>query len=153
MRAWALLIAYVVVLVVACSMAASGDSEVKHSNRTLAAELRWTARHGGAYSHAYGAASTYTKTLARRLVVETFAPAGSYAVRKMLCIVSRESNFNPWAISRSGDYGLAQINYYAHHDSFDWRTILDGAHNLRVAWRLSSGGRNFGPWAGGSYAC
>jgi hypothetical protein len=123
MRAWALLIAYVVALVVACASAGQGDSQTM--------KPRWLAA----------------------IVYKQFRPAGMWAVQKAYCIVGRESTWNPRAISPTGDYGLFQINYSAHHRSFDWSRILEPHYNTYVAWRLSNRGHNWQPWAGGSYSC
>lgn len=89
----------------------------------------------------------------QRLVAARFSPAGTVAVRRAFCIVGRESSWNPRAVSSTGDYGLFQINYSAHHSSYDWSRILQPAYNTAVAWRLSNRGTDFSPWKGGRYWC
>ena len=72
--------------------------------------------------------------------------SGDTAIRVAAC----ESGFNPraanWGDSNGGSFGLFQINK-AHRDWVDFGRIYDPAYNISVAYRLSGGGRNWGPWA------
>src|SRR5262247_4151157 len=78
--------------------------------RTLHAQARYVALHGGIRSSCYGCATNYMKSLSRRLVIERFSWAGPEAVRWALCVVGRESDFNPGAVnSSSGAAGLFQF--------------------------------------------
>lgn len=72
---------------------------------------------------------------------------------RALCIVRRESGWNPRAVSPTNDYGLFQLNAI-HARTFGprWLQVLDPVANVRMAYTLyrSSGWQ---PWAGGRYPC
>jgi hypothetical protein len=86
------------------------------------------------------------------IVSRQFRPAGSWAVRKASCIVGRESQWRPRAISPTQDLGLFQI-HWASHREYSWNRLLEPAYNTWAAWRISRHGRDFSPWDGGAYAC
>jgi len=120
----ALLVAYVVALIAACVMAKSADPQAMKAPRYLQA-----------------------------IVSRQFAPAGSWAVRRAFCIVGRESQWNPRAISPTGDYGLWQWNYATWHRVLDWNRIFDPVYSTAMAWRITRHGVDWSPWRGGTYAC
>jgi hypothetical protein len=94
------------------------------------------------------------RELSRRLVVAQFSPAGAGAVRIALCIVGRESGFNPGARSTSGDHGLAQFNYEAHHHGWlNFGRVYDPVYAVQAFWRMSGRGTSWSPWRGGDYRC
>jgi hypothetical protein len=101
--------------------------------------------NGHVYSHRWGDASGWLKSLCYEMVKRAFAPYGrsSWAVY----IVNRESGCNPAAInSSSGTTGIAQIHPGYHHQ-FDYRRMQRDMHYAITAFlRLSSKGRNTGPW-------
>jgi hypothetical protein len=94
------------------------------------------------------------KELSRRLIIAQFAPAGSWAVKRALCIAGRESGFNPGARSYTGDHGIAQFNYQAHHHGWlDFKRVYDPVYGVQAFWRMSGQGTSWGPWGGGAYSC
>lgn len=120
---------------------------------SLTSQARFEYAHGGVLSSRWGAATPRMKSLSRQLIVARFASAGSYAVQKALCYAQRESGMNPGAISSGGDHGLGQINWSAHHSTYDFGRIHDPVYNVGVMWAMSARGTQWGPWAGGSYSC
>ena len=124
----------------------------------LAAEARYVATHGGIVCQTPGAgarcATPRMRELSRRLIVAQFGQAGSYALNKALCIVGRESGFNPGARSTTGDHGLAQFNYAAHHGGWlDFGRVYDPVYATLAFWRMSGGGTAWSPWNGGHRRC
>jgi hypothetical protein len=92
------------------------------------------------------------KYLARQLVVKQFSNAGSEAVRWALCVVNRESGFNPGAVnSSSGAAGLFQFLGHSQYNS--WRLTHDPVYQVWAAWDLSNGARVRSHWYGGNYNC
>lgn len=79
----------------------------------------------------------------RATVCHRFGARCSIMLRVAWC----ESHLNAHAISRTGDWGLFQINYLAHHREFNFGRMLDPTYNTYAAWRLSGGGRNLSPWS------
>jgi hypothetical protein len=69
-------------------------------------------------------------------------------LRTAWAIVMRESKGNPRAISRTGDYGLAQINRrtWQHAPWWDTRKMLEPAYNAAAMWRIAEGGKTFRAW-------
>ena len=122
---------------------------MRHQPRTLAAAARYTANHGGVLSTRYGAATRYMKTLSRQLVVRRFR---GRSLSRWLCIVERESAFNPGAVNTSS--GAAGLFQFLGHPQFStWRILHDPAYAVDAAWSLSHHGTDFSPWLGGSYSC
>lgn len=115
----------------------------------LAKRARHVAANGGVTGDCWGCATPLMRELTRRVVAARFRPAGGYAVRVALCIVSRESGFNPGAVNHrdpsGGSHGLAQING-AHRWRYDFGRIYDPVYNAGVMWAMSRGGRSWGPW-------
>ena len=85
------------------------------------------------------------------------------ALRTMYGIVMRESGGNPHAYNGKGNdrsYGLAQINMLGKMGADrqkQWKLssyddLFDPMVNARVAYRMSQGGRDFGPWGLGPNA-
>ena len=98
----------------------------------------------------YGCASKAEIAEGKRVVREVFGLG--YAGRVAACIVGRESGWNPFAVSATGDHGLFQFNRLAH-PWLDMSRIYEIRFNVRLAWRMSRHGTNWGPWSGGTYAC
>ena len=117
--------------------------------RSLAAEARFTASHGGVYSHGYGAATARMKQLTASLIVQRFGASSSRA----LCFARRESGLNPVAVSATDDHGAFQVNRPTHPQFDYWRMDHDPAYGVWAGWVVSSRGRDWSPWNGGSYAC
>lgn len=132
---------------------------------SLARKARWEAQHGGIRSTRYGDATQRMKTLSRQLVVRRFARAGGDAVRWALCVVERESGFNPGAVNSTAiapdvpvagaghASGLPQIVVYYHRWVDRWKLLHDPAYAVAAMYRLSNGGLVRGPWQGGGYSC
>jgi len=102
---------------------------------------------GGIRSSRYADATPWMRRLARELVERAF-PRGSR--QTALCIVDRESGFNPGAISRTDDHGLPQINRPSHPWVNVRRIVVDPVYAVAVMVRLSHRGRDWGPWG---WAC
>lgn len=93
--------------------------------------------------------STFPHAVERwRPLVHDIFPA--YSVDRVLGIMQCESNGNPNATGLSGEAGLMQI-----HPIHEARArelfgpgvnLYDPETNLRMAYELSSGGSNWGPW-------
>lgn len=121
----------------------------------LSAQARHLATHGGIICQTPGVgkecATPRMRALSRQLVIARFKPAGKTAVTVALCIVGRESGFNPGARSTTRDHGLPQANEI--HTWIDWSRIYDPVYALGVMWRLSNGGTNWHPWDSGTHPC
>jgi hypothetical protein len=103
-------------------------------------------RNGHVYSHRWGDASPWLKSLCYEMVSRAFAKFGtsSWAVY----IVNRESGCNPAAInSSSGTTGIAQFHPPSHPQYNYHRMQRDMAYAIRAFIRLSGGGRYTRPWA------
>jgi soluble lytic murein transglycosylase-like protein len=62
--------------------------------------------------------------IARRLAQDKY---------RLVCgIIEVESNWNEKAISKTGDYGLMQINKRTWQKHFDWDRILEPEYNIMV---------------------
>ncbi len=63
-------------------------------------------------------------------------------------IAMRESNGIPTTLSNGVDHGLFQFNYPAWGGQKWWNTalLLTPDYNAKIAFKLSDGGRNWGPW-------
>ena len=112
----------------------------------LAHQVRYLATHGGVLGTCHGCATPRMQALVRRLVVARFTPAGPDRVATALCVVRGESGFNPGAISRTGDFGVFQINKKTWYDTYDWPRILDPVYNVNVGWAMSKHGTYWYPW-------
>lgn len=124
----------------------------------LAQEARHVAAHGGIKCQTLGVgaacATPEMRELMRKLIAAQFAPAGSWAVKRAICIAARESGLNPGARSVTGDHGIAQFNYAAHHRGWlDFNRVYDPVYGVQAFWRMSGQGTSWGPWAGGAYRC
>lgn len=125
------------------------------TDKRLAEHARYVALHGGIQGSCYGCATPYMKALMDRVYEARFRPAGAYAVTMAKCLMHRESQGNPGAISRTGDYGGPQFNYLAHHSShpewfsprFGFRyAVFDPWYGALQMWSLSHGGTSWSPW-------
>lgn len=136
----------------AALLALAGSTAQASNAPTLHKQARHLALHGGITGRCWGCATYRMKYLARRLVVERFSWAGSEAVRWALCVVNRESGFNPGAVNaQSGAAGLFQ---FLGHPQFDsWKLTHDPVYQVRAAWQLSNGARTRSHWYGGGYNC
>ena len=84
---------------------------------------------------------------------------------RITCIIQRESGGNPLAVSPTGDHGILQVNYVAHHRNFENRyhvpffpNIYSVRYNAMYGRYLydyyrSRGGSGYEPWANGRYPC
>ena len=130
----------------------AAQAERSSTQASLEVRARWTAQHGGITGSCYGCATGSMKSLASQLVVKQFSRAGSSAVRWALCVVRRESGFNPGAInSSSGASGLFQ--FLGHPQYSNWMLTHDPVGQVRAAWQLSHGAQDRSPWYGGGYSC
>lgn len=71
---------------------------------------------------------------------------------RMLCIIGRESGWNPRAVSRTDDHGLVQLNRpsWERHFGARWRLRYDPVANVRMGyrvWRI----QGFGAWTTARY--
>lgn len=69
-------------------------------------------------------------------------------LREAWAIAMRESHGRARVVSRTGDYGLFQINAatYGTQPWWDAPRLLHARYNARVAYRLSQAGRTWAPW-------
>jgi hypothetical protein len=122
------------------------------TQKQLEAEARYVAVHGGVICTRWGCATPYMKRLSRELVYRQFRRTGTE--RWALCVVERESGFNPGAVSRTNDHGLAQFNAPSWSHLYDMRRLKrDPVYAVKSFFRLSGGGRSTSPWRGGGYSC
>ena len=71
-----------------------------------------------------------------------------------MCIVNRESGWNPRAVSATNDHGLFQLNAPTWQRFFGprWQRVYDPVANVRMAYVIyQRGGRS--PWHGGRWTC
>ncbi len=120
--------------------------------RQLAKAARYEAKNGGIKSKRHGDATPKMKWLVRQLLIYRFASAGRYALKVVLCIVGRESGFNPGAVSDSDDHGVGQFNRPWHpqyiYDPWPTARIYDPVYNIELIWTASSHGISWQPWTG-----
>jgi hypothetical protein len=136
----------------AITVAGLGASTSSASSDKLADQARWVAMHGGVRGQCAGCATSQMQWLVRRLVVRRFSRAGSDAVRWSLCVVGRESGFNPGAVNQSS--GAAGLFQFLGHPQFStWKLLHDPSYAVDAAWSLSHGARDRSPWFGGGYSC
>lgn len=69
-------------------------------------------------------------------------------LRQAWAIAMRESGGNPRSISSTGDYGVFQFNRAAHSSQpwWDSRKLLTPKYNIKVAYRVSKGGKTWYMW-------
>lgn len=69
-------------------------------------------------------------------------------LKEAWAIAMRESGGRPDAISATGDYGVFQFNKAAHGRQDWWHTkkLLTRDYNVKIAFRMSKGGKWWGPW-------
>lgn len=83
-------------------------------------------------------------------LAQTIYRAGfrGHNIREAWAISMRESNGQERQISNGVDHGLFQFNYPAWGGQSWWNTeaLLDGDYNAKIAYKMSDGGRNWGPW-------
>lgn len=153
-----------------CGISGRGtrDRVDKLSTRKLEQEARRVALAGGILCNTVGVgsrcATPYMRRLVRELVERRFAPYGPYALAWGLCVAGRESGFNPAAASATDDHGVGQLHRPAHawvdYGRIAWATDVsptgwasDPVYSVAVFVRISRGGANRSPWAGGAYRC
>lgn len=96
-----------------------------------------------------GSAGATTVAQAKKEIRRLWGPNATRA----FCIVARESNWDPKAVSRTNDHGLFQLNaIHARAFGSDWAHRYDPVENVRMAFRLYKAA-GFSPWAGGRYSC
>lgn len=72
------------------------------------------------------------------------------ALAEAVSIAMAESQGNPNALNPNGEHsvGLMQMNMNAHGTRFGTEAQLrDPVHNMKAAYQLSQGGKNFRPWS------
>lgn len=91
------------------------------------------------------ASSSLGTMTARQAIRSVFGPRAPLAT----CIAYHESGLRTSVVSATGDYGLFQINYQAHHTWVDFTPskIFNPLYNSRIAYRLSKKGTNWHAWA------
>lgn len=145
-----ILTAFVLSIVLAGQAAQASETAVIPNK--LAKQARYIASHGGIQGSCWACATQRMQQISRRLVVLRFAMAGQDAVRWSLCVVRRESGFNPGAVnSSSGAAGLFQFLGHPQYDS--WKLTHDPVYQVWAAWDLSQGATVRSHWYGGGYNC
>jgi Transglycosylase SLT domain len=139
----ALALVAVGVLVVAVSDARGADRVDRLTQPALERAATEAAATGGIRSTRYADATPWMRRLSRELVARAFA---GDARRWALCVVERESGFNPGAVSSTDDHGLPQVNRPSHRWVDYRRIVVDPVYAVAVMVRLSDRGRNRGPW-------
>ena len=123
----------------------------------LAKQARYVASHGGVTGTCHGCATPRMQSLVRQLVAARFAPAGAGAVSTATCLVIAESGLNPGAISRTGDYGIPQMNRRTWESVYPewWQPargfrylIFDPVFAVSAMWSMSRHGTDWHPWTG-----
>jgi len=145
-----LLALYLVLVAVVADVSHAADRVDRLPQPALERAATRAAATGGIRSHRYGDATPWMRRLSRELVSRAFR---GDARRWALCVVGRESAFNPGAISRTDDHGLAQINRPSHPWVNVRRLVVDPVYAVAVMVRMSEGGRYRRPWQGSGYAC
>jgi hypothetical protein len=89
------------------------------------------------------------KQASLRAIRQVFGARAPAAIRVAGCETGW--TFYARAVSRTGDYGLFQANYSAHHWAGESRAEFAARHfnlayHVRWAYRLSRGGTNWRPW-------
>jgi hypothetical protein len=130
-------------------VAIAGLAPTATANTSLARQAQWVASHGGIRSSRYGDSSPRLKVLVVRLIKQRFR----WAADRAICFARRESGLNVGAISPSGDYSTFQIHRAPYHPFNYARMLVDPAYSVWVGWVVSSHGRDWGPWAGGTRPC
>lgn len=95
------------------------------------------------------ARSLSNRSVAERAIRQVFGARAPAAIRVAGCETGW--TFYPRAVSRTGDYGLFQANYLAHHWRGESRAEFAArqfnlAYNVRWAYRLSRGGTDWRAW-------
>lgn len=69
-------------------------------------------------------------------------------IREAWAIAMRESNGRPATVSNGVDHGLFQFNQPSWGGQSWWNTskLLTPVYNAKVAYKMSKGGKNWGPW-------
>lgn len=135
------LVAAVVLLVVATD--ARGDNVDRMSQARLERAAHRAVVKGGVHSTRWADASPWLRRLSHELVERAF---GETTRGWALCVVGRESGFNPGAVSRTDDHGLPQINRPSHPWVNYARIVRDPVYAVAVMVRLSDHGASRGPW-------
>ena len=132
---------------------AQGKTRANPTWATLDQRATKEIKHGGIYSRRWGAASPKLKAIVTQMILMKFGHG--YIGQKALCYAQRESGLNPLALSSTNDHHVFQLNWSAHHNTFDYARLdePDVGYGIIAGWRLSKGGRDFSAWAGGSHSC
>jgi hypothetical protein len=120
---------------------------------SIGQQARWLAAHGGVRSSRYGDATPKLKQLSAALIGLQFQSAGVAAIRHAICYATRESGMNVGAVSPTHDHSLGQINEPTHPQFNYGRMDRDPAYAAWAMWVVSSHGRDWSPWRGGTRPC
>ena len=137
------MVVLLVALIAACADAKASDRVDRLPQLALERAAIRAAATGGIRSSRYADATPWMKRLSEELVERAFPRS---ARSMAFCIVNRESGWNPGAISRTDDHGLAQINRPSHPWVSYGRITVDPVYAVAVFVRLSDRGRDWGPW-------
>jgi hypothetical protein len=148
-------------LAAAASLLAVPAALAGNHGTTLEQQARWEALHGGILGTGMFQATPWMQTLSRLLVAKAFRRDGREATAWASCVVTHESGWNPGALNgSSGAAGLAQFEVQWHPEYSDdgkgtgsWRIRHDPVFAVAAMHRLSLGGKDRRPWAGGGYSC
>lgn len=151
MKKLALILIVVLATVVVATAQGGNKKPASPSWATLQQWADAEVKSGGIYGRDWGEASPKLKWISKQMILMKFGANGWRA----LCFAQRESGLNPAALSRTNDHHLFQLNWSAHHNTFDYERLdrYDVGYGIQAAFSLSRGGRDFSPWAGGTYSC
>ena len=147
----AMVLAAVLAVSLFCTTAAQAGNVDRMSYAQLERAANNAIRHGHVYSHRWGDASPWLKTLCYEMVERAFAPYGTQ--RWAVYIVNRESGCNPAAINTTYSdpcqraTGLSQMIPCVHRWVNYSRVQRDMGYAVAVFVKLSNGGRSTGPWS------
>ena len=137
------LFAVVVIVLLVTAVDAKADRVDHLRQTTLERAAHRAVVHGRIRSTRWGDATPWLRRLSRELIERAFTGSSrSWA----LCVVERESGFNPGAVSRTDDHGLPQINRPSHSWVNYSRIVRDPVYAVAVMVRLSDHGANRQPW-------
>ena len=145
------IVAALALLVAPVAQGSNGGSIDRMSYAQLEKAANKAIRSGHVYSHRWGDASPWLKTLCYEMLDRAFAPYGTQSWAKY--IVNRESGCNPAAINTTYSdpcqraTGLSQMIPCVHRWVNYQRVQRDMGYAVAVFVKLSRGGRSTGPWS------
>lgn len=102
------------------------------------------------HSPAQPAATKKRKKFCNNVLVRRLYSGGFRGenLREAWAIAMRESGGNPKSVSPTHDYGVFQFNRAAWHKQSWWNasSLLTAPYNIKVAYRISKGGKTWYPW-------